>query len=164
MFGMHHIAAASLVTLGFVSALPAQPNAKPTAKVEFRWLETRAIKDLTDDTGFQTTCGPELSYAHKKPVLTNIDVAEATMKNLGSVMGIAGDHFMITFRLTREAKMKLVAASGDAARRELAVFADGKYWGTAIFRQAEADSFEPFAGFIHSKAEAERIVAACRKR
>lgn len=156
------VALLSVFAIG--STVLAQPVEKPKAKVEFRWLEDRAIKDLTDDKGFQTTCGPELSYPHKKPVLTNADVAEATLKNHGSIMGLSGDHYTITFRLTDSAKKKLMKESGDAAYRELAVFADGKYWGTAVFRKAEVDRFEPFAGFINSKAEAERIVAACRTR
>lgn len=155
---------AFLTVFAIAPSLLAQPVEKPKVKVEFRWLEDRPMKDLTDAKGFQTTCGPELSYAHKKPVLSNIDVAEATIKNHGSIMGLSGDHFTITFRLTDSAKKKLIKESGDAAHRELAVFADGKYWGTAIFRKGEANQFEPFAGFINSKAEAERIVAACRMR
>jgi hypothetical protein len=165
MTSLPRVVAAVFASTLIVPALLAQAiEEKPKARVEFRWLEDRAIKNLTEDKGFQTTCGPELSYAHKKPVLTNIDVAEATMKNHGAVMGLPGDHYEIRFRLTDQAKKKLVAESGTAAHRELAIFADGKYWGTAIFRKADAANFEPFAGFINSKAEAERIVAACRTR
>lgn len=138
------------------------PAGKPKAKVEFRWLENTAVKNLTDDKGIRTTCGEELSYPHKKPVLTNTDVAGASFRNHGSVMGIPGDHFMVTFRLTERAKATLAAACGDGPVKVLGVFVDGKYWSAAPVRKSKAAEFAPQAGYITAKAEAERIVAACK--
>ncbi len=139
-----------------------QPADKPPAKavVEFRWLENSPDKILTEKEGIRTTCGSELMYPHKKPVLTNADVFWAEAKNHGQVMGLKGDHYMITFRLTNAAQLTLAASAGDVKVKELAVFVDGKYWGTSIYRPGKAADHVPHAGFISSKAEAERIVAA----
>jgi hypothetical protein len=147
-----------------VSSAVAQPADKPPAKavVEFRWLEHSPDKALTEDKGIQTTCGPELMYPHKKPVLTNADVAAAEAKNHGQVMGLRGDHYTVTFKLSDAAKKTLAASAGDATVKELATFVDGKYWGTAIYRPGKTADFIPQAGFITSKAEAERIVAAVK--
>ncbi len=59
-------------------------------------------------------------------------------------------------------RKKLVAEAGKEPLMMLAIFVDGKYWGTGAFRQAEAEKFTPSAGFLNSKAEAERIVEACK--
>lgn len=98
-----------------LSAVAQQPADKPPAKavVEFRWLENSPDKDLTEDKGIQTTCGPELMYPHKKPVLTNADVAAAEAKNHGQVMGLKGDHFTVTFKLSDAAMKALAASAGD---------------------------------------------------
>lgn len=146
-------------------ALGQEQPAKPKAKVEFRWLEDKPIKDLTDEKGFQSTCWPDrLSYAHRKPVLTHKDVFGTRLNKIDfSGNGLPGDHFMIDFDLTKEAKATLVAACGEASEGALAVFVDGKYWGASFFKKASADDFAPFAGFITARAEAERIVEACRQ-
>lgn len=146
------------------TAVPAargqEPPARPKARVEFRWLERHFVKGLTEDEGIRTTCGFELSYPHKKPVLANGDVARASLRNHGSVMGLSGDHFMVSFHLTERAKEALAAGCGDEPARALAVFVDGKYWSTWYVRKSGAAVFTPQAGFIPSEAEAERIVAA----
>src|SRR5262245_31096408 len=108
---------------------------KPNAKVEFRWLESSPVKDLTEETGLRTTCGPELMYPHKTAVLTNKNIVAAQFDNHGSVMGLPGDHYLITFHLTEQARKTLGAASGDVPVKELAIFVDGKYWGTAPVRR-----------------------------
>jgi hypothetical protein len=147
------------VSPGAVQAPPAQPKAG--AKVEFRWLEPHPVKGLTEATGLRTTCGEELSYPHKVPVLTNTDVLAAGFETHAAVMGVPGDHYLVTFDLTDKARKKLVAASGEPVK-ELAVFVDGKYWGAAPFRKAKAAAFLPQAGYFRSKPDAERIAATFR--
>ena len=134
------------------------------AKVEFFWLESQPIEGLTQAKGFQISCDPDdLAYAHLKPVLTSRDVAGTKMTNSDfKVNGLPGDHFMINFELTKEAREALIAGCGDLPAKSLAVFADGKYWGLSYFRKAEADKFSPHAGFISSRITAERIVKACQ--
>jgi hypothetical protein len=127
--------------------------------VEFRWLEHNYAKGVTEETGIKTSCGEELSYPHKTPILGNADIALVTAKNHGSVMGLPGDHFMITFTPTKAAREKLVEGLGDQSAKELAVFVDGKYWSTAYFRKSEAATFAPFAGFMKDAALVDRIVA-----
>lgn len=143
---------------------PEKPVAGPVkAKIEFRWLEGKAVKGLTQDQGIQTTCGDERSYPHLVPVLTNTDLAGATMTHHDfSANGLSNNLYMIQFRLTDAARKKLVEACGEAPGKELAVFVDGRYWGTSNFRKADAARFSPHAGFISSLAEAERIVDAVK--
>lgn len=148
-------------SVGAVGAIDRPGRAK--AKVEFKWLENRPIKGVTEEKGFQTTCGPELSYAHKAAVLTNKDVAGTTLHHHDlSRSGLSAENYMVEFHLTDEARRKLVAEAGDAKYRELAVFVDGNYWGARFFRKADADKFVPGAGLFPSKAEAERVVEACK--
>jgi len=150
-----------IVSNAIVQAAAVQnPSGKSKPKVEFKWLEDSPVKELTEEKGIKTTCGFELYYPHKKPVLTNTDVASARLRNHGSVMGIPGDHFTVTFEFTWKAKKSLVDRCGDASMKTLAVFVDGKYWGTTPFNKSEAAAFTSQAGFINSKAEAERIAEA----
>jgi hypothetical protein len=139
------------------SAIGQDKPAKVT--VEFRWLEHNFSKGVTEEKGIQTTCGDELSYPHKVPILTNSDVAVATAKNHGAVMGLNGDHYLVTFMPTKEAREKLAKEFGERSYRELAVFVDGKYWGTAVYRKPDAATFAPQAGFIKDAALVDRIVA-----
>ncbi|HZN36488.1 MAG TPA: hypothetical protein VFB80_21815 [Pirellulaceae bacterium] len=143
---------------------PEQPAAKGPAKVEFFWVEAKPVEGLTQAKGLQTSCDPdELVYVHLKPVLTAKDVAGTRMSNSDlSKNGLPGDHFMINFELTKEAKGKLIAGCVDAGARSLVVVADGTYWGLSYFRKADAATFSPHAGFISSRATAERIVSACQ--
>src|SRR5262245_41375060 len=92
-----------VVCSAFVQAAPVpDPRARPKAKVEFRWLESQSVKGLTEEKGIRTTCGQELSYPHRQPVLTNKDVAEASFRNVGSVAGLPGDHYLVSFDLTEQ--------------------------------------------------------------
>ncbi|HMP01647.1 MAG TPA: hypothetical protein PKD86_11110 [Gemmatales bacterium] len=138
-----------------------EPPVKSKAKVEFRWLEVRSVRGLTDDMGIQTTCRPELMYPHVKPVLTNPDVAGTTMTEHDFSTSGLGVLYIVELRLTDKAREKLVKEAGDRPSVELAVFVEGSYSGAWYFRKAEAAEFTPSAGFI-PKAEAERIVEACK--
>jgi len=154
-------ATALVVAFTLLASAPAQEPAQPKARVEFRWLEAKPVKGLTQEKGIQTTCGDELSYPHLVPALTNKDVALTVLKNHDfSAAGLPGDHFTVTFHLTGPAKQALVAACRDKQGGVLAIYAEGRYWGTANFQKARADDFAPSAGFIPSRAEAERIAAA----
>lgn len=154
------------MALGLAVIVPAAfarvgpPN--PKAKIEFRWLEGRAVKGLTETKGIQTTCGDARSYPHLQAILTNADLASArfTCTDL-SAHGLGREMCMVYFDLTAQAKVKLQAAAGPVKLKELAVFVDGRYWGTAIYRPADTARFEPFAGMM-SKTEAMRIVAALK--
>ena len=155
-----------LATLFAASAAAfAPPPAKPKekARIEFRWLENSAIQGVTEEKGIRTTCGDELSYPHSKPVLTNVDVAGTRLTNTDfSRNGLSGDHFMVHFQLTKEARERLVKSCGNARFKVLGVFVDGKYWSAWNFQPQKPNDFEPSAGFISSRAEAERIMAACK--
>lgn len=139
-----------------------EPPADPKAKIEFRWLSATPVPDLTEKEGIQTTCGPESMYPHLRPVLTQADVATATCSEHDFTSSGLGVLYTVEFRFTDKAREKLVRDSGDRPTRELAVFVDGAYSGAWYFRQAEAEDFKPLAGFIASKSQAERIVAACK--
>jgi len=143
---------------------PEQPAPKGEPKVEFFWVEGKPQEGLTQTKGLQTSDDPnELVYIHLKPILTAKDVASTKMTNSDlSKNGLPGDHFMINFELTKEAKDKLIAGCGEAEARSLVVFADDHYWGLSYFRKAAAATFTPHAGFISSRTTAERIVQACQ--
>ena len=133
------------------------------ARLQFRWLAEKPVKGLTEEKGIQTSCGPDLLYPHLKPVLTGADVAEATLKQHDfSKSGLTGEHYSVNFRLSDAARKKLVDEAGDRASMLLAIFVDGRYWGTGHFQKARADRFTPSAGFFSSRAEAERAVEAAR--
>jgi hypothetical protein len=144
------------------TAFGEDPKAPPKAKVEFRWLSDKPVKGLTEEKGFQTSCYPDLSYPYAKPVLTNADVAGAVLKTHDFTKNGLGVQHSVDFQLKDAALKTLVAEAGDRPSMHLAIFVDGKYWGTGHFQKAEAAKFTPFAGFIPSKAEAERIVEACK--
>lgn len=128
--------------------------------VEFRWLEHNYSKGVTEETGIRTGCGEELSYPHKTAILGNADIALATAKNHGSVMGQPGDHYLITFTPSKAARDKLVEGLGDQPMKVVAVYVNGKYWSTAPVRKSEIASFAPVAGFMKDPALVDRIVAA----
>jgi len=143
---------------------PEQPAPKGAPKVEFFWVEAKPAEGLTQAKGLQTSCDPDqLVYVHLKPLLTAKDVASTKMTNSDfSKSGSPGDHFMINFELTKEAREKLLAGCGAADARSLVVFADDHHWGLSYFRKTESATFTPHAGFISSRATAERIVQACQ--
>lgn len=142
-------------------ALGQERPAKPTAQVEFRWVECKPINGVTEEKGIRTSCGNTLSFLHTKPILTNVNVAETRLsKHDLSGIGFPGEHFMIAFYLKKQAKQKLIAACGDHPTRLLAILIDGKYRGAANFQKSKVADFVPYAGYISSRADAERIVKA----
>ena len=139
-----------------------EPSDKPKPKVEFRWLESQPIPGVTEEKGIRTSCGDELSYLHKQPILTNMDVAEVRLSKIDVRQdGILQEQFMIHFHLTAEGRQILAATCGKSGDKLLAVVIDGTYRGAPYFlKSRDASNFVPFAGYFSSKPMVERIVAA----
>jgi hypothetical protein len=159
-----------------VAAVGAQePPAKPKAKVELCWLETKRVEGLTQDKGFRASCDPkDVVYPHKKPalVLTAAEVAEARLTKHESSPGSGwpAELYTVTLHLTKEAREKLAATTEGNEMKLLTVVLDGKY--RCVFRyekdkdkpfvpaDARAETFTPGVGFFSTKAEAQRLVDA----
>lgn len=140
-------------------ALADEPADVPATRIEFRWLEAKPIAGVTFDEGIHTTCGPELSYPHAMPVLTQIDVARTVFQEVVFTNGLPSPQYMVTLHLTDAAKQKLMdSCPGEPG--QLAVFVNDDYLGTRYFRAAEVDEFVPSAGFTASRSYALRIVSA----
>lgn len=150
-----------------------EPPAKPKAKVELRWVETKQIGGLTEDKGFQSSCDPkDIVYPHKKPalVLTTAEVSAARLTKHDLTRNNLGVHYMVTLHLTKEAREKLAATVEGKQMRLLTVVVDGKYWGVRRYEKdkdakfvpegAHAETFLPDVGFFSSEAEAQRLVDA----
>lgn len=143
------------------SAVGDEPALRRKATVEFRWLEIRPIKDVTEEKGIRTTCGNELSFLHKKPILTGQDVASAQLRRHDLRANGLGVLFDVELHLTQDARQKLKMELGDNGGKELAVVIDGTYWGATSFKdKSMIDKNIPYAGFFSLKSEAERIVEA----
>lgn len=145
------------------SVVGQEPPEKPKAKVEFRWLESKQIPDLTEEKGIRTTCGDQLSYLHKQPIFSNQDVAETRLRQ-HDLEGPLGVQFSVELHLTEEAKKKLATACDDNRAKLLAIIVDGKYLSSWYFDPSKRTEFLPWAGYIRSKSEAEGIVEACNRK
>ena len=167
----------AVCSAGAPAAEGQEPPAKPKAKVELRWLETRPVKGLTEDKGFQASCDPkDIVYPHKKPalVLTAAEVAEAplTKHEFSPGSGWPPELYTVKLHLTKEARTKLAATTEGNDMKLLTVVIDGKYW--CVFRyekdkdkpfvpqDARAETFLPGVGLFSSKAEAQRLVDALK--
>ena len=166
------VALGLMVSAACVPAVGQEPPARPKASVELRWVETRHVKDLTEEKGFQSSCDPDdIVYPHKKPalVLTAAEVGEARLTT-HTIAG--GEHHMVTLHLTKEAREKLAATTEGKGTKLLTVVVDGKYWGVHRYEKdrdkkfvsdaARAETFTPGVGFFSSQAEAERLVDALK--
>ncbi|MDB5334866.1 MAG: hypothetical protein JWN70_485 [Planctomycetaceae bacterium] len=139
-----------------------EPKTDPKAKIEFRWIEDALIKDVTEDKGI-TPWEDDLIFLHKKAILTGKDVAEATLSKKDLTANGLGVLYSVKLRLTEEAKRKLAMEIDKGGRRRLAIVVDGKVRGATDFPNKSAiDTNDPSAGFLSSKAEAERIVEVCK--
>lgn len=149
----------AVVAVAAAQAPPARPPAKP--KVEFRWLEDKPIKGVTEDKGIRTSCGDELSYPHKTPVLTGDAVAGTRVSKITfNPTTNPQDMFSVDFELTADAKAKLAADRGPGGTGLLGVYVDGAYWSLAYFQERTKATFEPSAGYFTSRAEVDRITGA----
>ena len=163
----------AVCSAGVPAVVGQESPARPKAKVELRWVETKRVEGLTEDKGFQSSCDPkDIVYPHKKPalVLTPAEVAEARLTKHdfgGSGLGV---NYMVALHLTKEARDKLAATCEGKEMRLLTVVVDGKYWGVRRYEkdkdkkfvpdQARAETFLPDVGFFSSEAEAQRLVDA----
>lgn len=138
------------------------PPANPKAKIEFRWLADEPIKGVTEEKGIRTSCYPELSYPYIKPILTTVDV-ESTDLHQVDFSGMGKPQYSVTLKLTEAARKKLATEAGDRPVMVLATYVDGRYAGAGFLRKGESASFAPSAGFFPDKADADRIIEACKK-
>jgi hypothetical protein len=175
-----HIQALLWLAVGAASVSVAggwEPPAKPKAKLEFRWLESRAIEGVTEKDGFQSTCDPDsLVYLHKKAalVLTAAEVAEARLvEHDFSASGGPKELYSVVLHLTKPARTKLADSCEGDKSREVTLVIDGKHVGGVhryekdkgkplIPDEVRAETFTPSIGFFSSKAEAERLVDALK--
>jgi hypothetical protein len=51
---------------------------------------------------------------------------------------------------------------GDAKVGQLAIFVDGRYWGTGIVRAGQVDTYKPYAGMMTNLADADRAADALK--
>jgi|GEM_PF-6529489 len=139
-----------------------EPKAKERAKVEIKWLAAKPVKGVTQEKGIQTTCGPELLYPHLEPVLTNADLASATFKEHDLTKNGLGLMYSVEYTLKADSRKKVVAGLGDAKVGQLAIFVDGRYWGTGIVRAGQVDTYKPYAGMMTNLADADRAADALK--
>jgi hypothetical protein len=157
-----------------LAAAGRESPAKPKAKVELRWVESKRVEGLTEAEGFQSSCDPKsIVYPHEKPalVLTSAEIAEARLVTHDfSGSGGPPELYSVTLHLTKKAREQLDATCDTLEMRGLTVAVDGKYWGVRRYEkdknkpliapEARAETFTPTVGYFMSKAEAERLVDA----
>lgn len=148
--------------LALAQARAQEPKAEAKAKIEIKWLAAKPEKGVTQEKGIQTTCGPELLYPHLAPLLTNADLASAKFNEHDWTKSGLGRLYSVGFTLKAESRKKVVAGLGDQTVGQLAIFIDGHYWGTGIVRAGKIDEYQPFAGLMNSRADAERAAAALK--
>lgn len=159
------------------SSLVAEKPKKPKVNVELKWVESRPVEGVTEETGFQTSCDPDsVKYPHVNPalVLNSTLVTEARLTEHDfSRSGLSSANYMVTLILTKQAREKLAKACGERKGRLLTVVVDGKPWGVRRYvkdkdaqfvpEAARAESFAPDVGFFSTKYDAQRLVDALRK-
>lgn len=158
------LALCSVVVAG---AFGDEPPARPKAKVEFRWLESKPIPGVTEENGIHISESDVLSYPHKQPILTNEDIVEVRVSKteFNRSGGLATDHtlvhYMLHFHLTQAALDKLAATCGKSGDKMLVASIDGRKWGAPYYlKSRDKANFVPYAGLIPSKSEVKRILAA----
>lgn len=156
LFGM------CLAALPLAGAQEPKPEAKAKAKIEIKWLAATPTKGVTQEKGIQTTCGPELLYPHLEPLLTNADLASAKFNEHDWTKSGLGQLYSVGFTLKAESRKKVAAGLGDQQVGQLAIFVDGRYWGTGVVRAGQIDEYRPFAGLMNNRADAERAADALK--
>lgn len=148
--------------IGMFAATAEEPAAKPQSQVEFRWLEDKPIAGVTDEKGISISETGELSYPHKKPILTKEDITEVrvTKTTFNQSTGLR-DQYTLSFHLTKSARKKLADTCGESGDKMLTAVIDGKHLGTPYYLKSRDEAnFVPYAGFFSSKEQVERIVAS----
>ena len=139
-----------------------EPEANPKAKIEFRWIEDKPIKGVTEEKGI-TPWEQEVMFLHKKVILTSKDVAEARLSKIDLTANGIGVLYSVKLQLTEEAKRKLADEIEKGGEKRLAIVVDGNVRGATSFKdKSSINTNVPSAGFLASKREAERIVEACQ--
>lgn len=152
----------SLLLLAFIAPVFAADPPKPL-KVEFRWLETKYVKGLTEKTGGPISCGGDDYFPHLTPVLTAADVTDTNRSSV--VLGSLGEQYAVGFTLSKEARAKLVKECGDADGRWLTAYVDGHAYGASYFVKAKPEKFTaPSVGFSLNKELIDRVEAGCKKQ
>ncbi len=148
-----------------------QPKAKPSTKIELRWVERTCVDGLTEKLGIPESCGDGVLYLHKKPalVLTPKDVKEAQLKQFDLKMNdMVVHHYSVCFDLTNEARERL-AANCPAKAAQVTVVVDGKALGWShyttdndakVSETIKARSFNAEIGSMQSRDRAQKIVDA----
>lgn len=167
------VQAMAMCLAGLATAPGQDAPARPKAKVELRWLETKRVEGLTEDEGFQASDDPkDLVYPHKRAalVLTSAEVSEARLTKLDLRKNGLGVQHTVTLHLTEEARAKLAATVDGKGMRLITVSVDGKYWGVRRYEKdpekggvpagARAATFLPDVGYFSSEAEAQRLMDA----
>ena len=136
--------------------------ATPRAKIEFRWIEDHAIKDVTEENGV-IAWEDDLMYLHKDAILTSKDIADAILCESDLTANGIGVVYSVRLILTEGAKEKLAMTMEKSGAKRLAVVVDGNIRGATCFKdKAMIEANIPSAGFLSSKFEAERIVQAAK--
>ncbi len=141
--------------------------AKPKAKVELRWVETKRINDVTEDVGFQASDDPkDIVFRHKVPalVLTAKEVSEVKLVKHDLSKSGLGVHYTVQISLTKAALEKLAASCDGNDTHLLTVTVDGRNWGVRRYEkdknkanvpdQARAATFRADVGFFPARDEA----------
>lgn len=139
----------------------AQEPVQGRVRIDFRWLEPQFIAGVTEEQGQPVECGGDDWYAHLRPVLSSEWIAEAT---LSAVRFTSDVQYLVRFKLKEEAIEKLIESCGDRSDRRLAVYVNGRRYGSNNFKREVAGTTRsfaaPMAGFMSSKSLAEQIVYA----
>lgn len=125
-----------------VSITPAQePAAKAKVKVEFRWLESKPIPDVTTTGALYPAEDDTRLYPHKKAVVTNEDITKVRISE-GSLGWSAH------FHLTPQGLEKLAQSSGGRGKMFVITIQDFP-WGYPYYSpRRDRANFVPMAGFF----------------
>ncbi|MDB5387630.1 MAG: hypothetical protein JWM11_3276 [Planctomycetaceae bacterium] len=140
----------------------ADPKAKTNTdgiQIEFRWAESAAKEGLTESEGVDLSETKGKVFIHKKPILTNQDIATANaVKNKSA----SSDLYYIDVYLTKDAAKRMAKSSEENLKKSLVVLADGKIISALTPMQPLSDwvlIYGPFA-----KAEAERFATSIKTK
>ncbi|MEI8381306.1 MAG: hypothetical protein WCJ09_14355 [Planctomycetota bacterium] len=136
----------------------AEPKSKTKTDVihiEFRWAESAAKEGLTESEGVDLPETKGKVFLHKKPILTNQDIATATaVKNKSA----SGDLYYIDVYLTKDAAKTIAKSSEENLKKPLVVVANGKIISALTPMHPLSDWVLMYGPF--KKAEAERIATS----
>ena len=131
----------------FLPAVHGQRPAQAEAQGRIPLAGKQARQGANRRLGHSDDVRAGMAYPHKKPVLTGKDVAEARLHKADfSSSGLPSELYMVSFRLTTQARKKLVAACGDEPERMLVVLVDGASWVSGTSARPRPPIFTPRRG------------------